>query len=37
MATKKICDICGKEIKGDGKTIKGFSNTVEKWFEEDER
>ena len=24
MATKKICDICGKEIKGDGKTIKGF-------------
>ena len=28
MATKKICDICGKEIKGDGKTIKGFSNTL---------
>ena len=26
MATKKICDICGKEIKGNGNTIKGFGN-----------
>ena len=26
MATKKICDMCGKEIKGGGKTIKGFDN-----------
>lgn len=33
MATKKICDICGKEIKGRGNTIKGYNNTVIGSFE----
>lgn len=28
MAIKIMCDICGKEIKGKGKTIKGYSNTL---------
>lgn len=33
MATKKICDICGKEIKGRGNTIKGYNNTLIGCFE----
>ena len=33
MATKKICDICGKEIKGRGNTIKGYNNMVIGSFE----
>ena len=37
MATKKICDICGKEIKGNGNTIKGFSGTFPGIFQIFER
>ena len=33
MATKKICDICGKEIEGRGYTIKGYNNTLIGSFE----
>ena len=28
MAIKKTCDICGKEIKGRGNTVKGYNNTL---------
>lgn len=33
MANKKICDICGKEIRGGGNTVKGYSNTLFGSFE----
>ena len=28
MAIKKTCDKCGKEIRGGGYTVKGYSNTL---------
>ena len=28
MAIKKTCDKCGKEIRGGGHTVKGYSNTL---------
>lgn len=28
MAIKKICDNCGKEIRGRGNEIKGYKNTL---------
>lgn len=33
MAIKRTCDICGKEIKGRGNTVKGYSNTLLGSFE----
>ena len=33
MAIKKTCDICGKEIRDGGNTVKGYNNTLIGSFE----